>query len=311
MRRPWSAFWFMGLKTLSAVSIVVGVLPFLALQSWLFDLFSHFRIQLLAAQIGLLGLLALGRKFSWCIAVAVSLVANGYAVRSYLLPAAETTSSGHVIKVMTVNAWRGNRTFAGLVESIRREAPDVVVVQEYGPRAARGLAPLHSLYPYRFERPREDVWGLALLSRIPLRSAHEFSLGGSLGVDAVLAMNRGPVRVLGVHLRSPLSARAATEQDAQLEHLAAMARGSSEPVIVLGDFNLTPYSPRFARFKREARLQDTRAGRGPGISWPSYLPLLGIPIDHCFVSSDWRVLGQRRQKAFGSDHYPILFALGY
>jgi endonuclease/exonuclease/phosphatase (EEP) superfamily protein YafD len=39
------------------------------------------------------------------------------------------------------------------------------------------------------------------------------------------------------------------------------------------------------------------------------LPVLGIPIDHCLVSEEIRVIAHRRLPAFGSDHYPILAEL--
>jgi endonuclease/exonuclease/phosphatase (EEP) superfamily protein YafD len=39
------------------------------------------------------------------------------------------------------------------------------------------------------------------------------------------------------------------------------------------------------------------------------LPILGIPIDHCFVSPEIAVVADRGLPGFGSDHYPRLVEL--
>jgi endonuclease/exonuclease/phosphatase (EEP) superfamily protein YafD len=39
------------------------------------------------------------------------------------------------------------------------------------------------------------------------------------------------------------------------------------------------------------------------------LPIAAIPIDHCVVSKEFRVIAERRLPRIGSDHYPILTVL--
>jgi endonuclease/exonuclease/phosphatase (EEP) superfamily protein YafD len=95
----------------------------------------------------------------------------------------------------------------------------------------------------------------------------------------------------------------------QLEQLAGIAATAAEPLLVVGDFNLTPFSPRFANFLDAAGLRDALAGRGPSITWPSYFPLLGIAIDHCLLGPDWDSIAHRRQPNYGSDHYAIVVDL--
>jgi endonuclease/exonuclease/phosphatase family metal-dependent hydrolase len=56
-------------------------------------------------------------------------------------------------------------------------------------------------------------------------------------------------------------------------------------------------------------LRDPRAEFGLGFTWPTFFPLLGIPIDHCLVSADLGVAQYRRLADFGSDHYPVLARL--
>jgi endonuclease/exonuclease/phosphatase (EEP) superfamily protein YafD len=58
----------------------------------------------------------------------------------------------------------------------------------------------------------------------------------------------------------------------------------------------------------DAKLLDTRLGRGIQLSWPTskktFLPLL--PIDNCFVRGNVRVLDRNIGPSFGSDHFPII-----
>jgi len=106
-----------------------------------------------------------------------------------------------------------------------------------------------------------------------------------------------------------MSAADAAERHRQLEALATLAAERKEPTAICGDFNLTPYSPDFKVFARRSGMRDARAGHGPGITWPTSLPILGIPIDHCLVSPEIGVARFRRLPPFGSDHYPIAAAL--
>ena len=80
-------------------------------------------------------------------------------------------------------------------------------------------------------------------------------------------------------------------------------------MIIAGDFNVTPYSPVLVNWLERTTLTDARRGRGFGMSWPTSVPVLGIPIDHVFVSEDFLVDAHYYGPAFGSDHYPVLTRL--
>src|SRR5690606_33163560 len=128
-------------------------------------------------------------------------------------------------------------------------------------------------------------------------------------IDATLVAPAGALRLIGVHLRAPTDPRSAAERDRQLDALAALVARIDGPLVVAGDFNLTPYSPYFEDLVDATGLRDSRTGSGPGFTWPSFFPLLGVPIDHCLVSPDVHVAALRRLSAFGSDHYPIVVEL--
>jgi len=283
-------------------------MPLVALHSWIFDLFTHFRMQLLAGQALLALLLTLNRSFALGALIAAFAGANAYSLGTYLLPAAAAEGPGSVA-ILTANVFGRNREFGGLLDSIERTMPDIVVIQEYRPHSAKALAPLAKTYPYRLEIARDDNFGIALFSRYRLMEAKEVDLLGASAVDARLVIAGKAFRLVGVHLSTPVTREMTALRQGQLEAIAALIRDAREPVVVVGDFNLTPYSPYFVKFLEQTGLRDALAGNGPSITWPTFFPILGIPIDHCLVSADWDVVGYERGPAFGSDHYPITVAL--
>jgi endonuclease/exonuclease/phosphatase (EEP) superfamily protein YafD len=92
-----------------------------------------------------------------------------------------------------------------------------------------------------------------------------------------------------------------------------IADASGRPgTIVLGDFNLTPWSPRF----RDALARSGLTPAGDYRLWPRTFPAMpaarllfflsgGIPIDHVLVSGDLGVSRVVRGPFIGSDHYPV------
>jgi endonuclease/exonuclease/phosphatase (EEP) superfamily protein YafD len=59
----------------------------------------------------------------------------------------------------------------------------------------------------------------------------------------------------------------------------------------------------------DGRLHDAAAGRGWQATWPTFLPPLGIRIDHALVSGGIRVNSFQRGRLQGSDHRPIVVDL--
>jgi endonuclease/exonuclease/phosphatase (EEP) superfamily protein YafD len=78
-------------------------------------------------------------------------------------------------------------------------------------------------------------------------------------------------------------------------------------VVVLGDFNATPFSRILAMIVHKSDLR--RITSLP--SWPTYAELPQLAIDHIFLSRDVRVLQQPRiGRPSGSDHYPLTAVIG-
>lgn len=300
-----------GVAGLAAASIAVTLLGLAARSWWVAELFTHFRLQLVAGQLVLLAaLLGLGYRRT-ALALAACAVLNGWSLYPVAWPAGQAVAvaAGNELSVMTVNVSARNDRHEPLLAMIEHEQPDLILVVELTERWARRLTSLDTDYPHRELLPDAGAFGLALLSRHRLEIISTAMLGASGAIDARVHGPSGPFRVLGVHLLPPTSARGAAERNRQLAELAERRALIDEPLIVLGDFNLSPYSPYYAEWLAATELEDTLAGRGPSATWPSFMPVLGIPIDHCFVSAHFTSLERRHLPEFGSDHYPVLVRL--
>jgi endonuclease/exonuclease/phosphatase family metal-dependent hydrolase len=183
---------------------------------------------------------------------------------------------------------------------------------EVTPEWARALTALARDYPASHFVARQDPFGIGILSRMPMTTIETRDLRGAPAIDARLAVaGAGALRLIGVHLWPPVAARLAQERNAQLEELAGLVTGASEPLAVTGDFNITPYAPRMSAWLEQTGLTDPRRRHGFAVSWPVSFPLLGIPIDHSFVNEHVMASEPRHSAAFGSDHYAITTSLSF
>jgi endonuclease/exonuclease/phosphatase (EEP) superfamily protein YafD len=113
--------------------------------------------------------------------------------------------------------------------------------------------------------------------------------------------------VVGVHPASPSEdAEDSQERNHQLDHIGTTVKGVAGPVIVAGDFNVTPWSPHFRDLLATTGLRDAGAGQGWIPTWPIRLGPAGIPIDHILIRGQVAVAGLRRGPDIGSDHYPLV-----
>lgn len=297
------------LASAAAATALVSAAPMLAAHWWGFDLLSHFRAQYLGAQLILLTVLTFRRRWAWSVALVPFVTLNAAPLLPYW-PGVRVSAEGRPqLKIMSANVESDNTQHRSLLTLIARESPDVILLVEFNAGWAQAIEPLAERYAHQIRIPRADRFGIALLSRLPFEEQRSFDLLTTPAVEARVDVLGTRVRVLGVHLRPPTSQQWANERNEQLDALGDLLGASSEPTAVIGDFNVTPFSPYLSRMMREAALKDARRRRGLSFTWPTFLPVFGIPIDHCLVSEEFSVLEHRRGPAFGSDHYPIVVTL--
>jgi endonuclease/exonuclease/phosphatase (EEP) superfamily protein YafD len=303
------------LLTCTGVLVLAHLLPLGARLSWLIELTAHFRMQYLGATAVLLAALAVRAHWRAFVVLVAAGAVSGAAVAPYLpiesfdAASAAAESRGERIRVLTVNI--SFQQFSGrrLLEVVGEAAPDVVVAQELTPYAAEVLAELDKTFVYHLKMPADGAYGIAVWSRLELESTELFALGRRPAIEARVRSPSGTFTLIGVHLNAPTSPARAAARNRELEQLAARSASIMEPLVVAGDFNITPYSPFFRAWLDASGLTDSRRHRTLSVSWPVDLPVFGIPIDHVAVSPQFLILSHRRLPNFGSDHYGVLVDL--
>ena len=288
----------------------------LAPVGWPFELFAHFRWQVGVAALALL-LASLVLRRPWMMVVACvtvvmqwlpGILVSGRAVAHE--PAAQTCSDDP-LRVVTANAWLTNIDHAALVGWLRDSDADIIALQEITPRWASALEPLARIYPYRKVIPREDPYGIALLSRWPIVDVQtmDFSGDGMPSLVADVDVQGRKLRVIALHTRWPVTPELQAARDRTLEQAAALALTQPDATILLGDLNLTPYAPAFARLVSESGLQDALAGEAWRPTWQAGFWPLALPIDHVLVPRRGCVTGYEIGPYVGSDHRPVQVTL--
>ncbi len=296
------------LKALLIVWTAGGLLPLGARFWWGFEIFSHFRLQYLAIALLLLVLAFTRGQLVIGVLLAATMAVNAWPLLPDL-PRRAAAPTGPGLVLLNINVEARNAAHERVLERIRESGADVVTLIELSHGLDAKLVLLADLYPHRVSAPAAGNFGIAVLSRHPLRETTIFDLGPSPTIETVVETAGGAVRVLAIHTKPPVGAALARTRNEQLDALAGRIRASDGPLLVCGDFNLSPYSPWFGRFERESGTRSARRGRGLGISWPAFMPLLGTPIDHCFLRGMLVAASVERMAATGSDHYPVRVTL--
>lgn len=315
-----AAFWT--LVALAMPAFALTTLAYFSIAPALLAQLSPFRLQyaVLLAALALFALLL--RRRRWAALFAVFVAFNLWAaLRSAVPPLLQATeSAGAPLKILLANVLTSNPDPARLLALIAEEKPDVVGLLEVNRRWETQLrAALGADYPHVVYSPREDNFGLALLSREPLADSRlEFFADAELpSAAATVTLGDRSVRLLLTHPLPPGSALGVELRDKQLRELAGYARslrpsqtGPSQSLVLFGDFNATPWCPPMRRLLADADLRLASAGhRWPGASWPANVGFLGIPIDHVLTDDTLACVAYRVGPDIGSDHFPVIAEL--
>ena len=283
----------------------------LAPLGWPFELFAHFRVQYAAAAL-LLALLftVMQRPGPAAVAAALALFHATPLMRSALAHDPVADCNGPAVTVVTANVRYRNGDRQAFVDWLARNPADVVVVQELTSAWAEQLGGLVD-YPYGQLLVREDPYGIAVLSRRPPGSVRpaDFAGDGLPSLVAQLEIGGRTLMILGLHTHWPLLPRLARARDESLHRVAKLIRDEGLPAVALGDLNLTPYSPVYARFLGEAGLRDAMDGHGWKPTWQAGFWPLALRIDHVLVSPGLCVEHAEVGPDIGSDHRPVIARL--
>lgn len=299
--------------TLAGLLLFVSLVGFLGKLFWAFDLLSHFRVQYL--QLGLLVAgFCLWVRRNKCAVVLLLIAAFNYIfIYPFYLgkPAAPAPGAPKSTRIMHLNLNAANGNAEAVKQTVEQVNADLLVFAEVTPGWAFELSGLSERYPHHIVKPRENAFGIAILSRLPLSREREEILG-SAEVPSLLAtvhLPEGDLALIGTHPPPPFNAVFSAHRNNQFQALAAAVREQKDPVLLIGDLNCSPWSPHFRQLLSDAGLRNSMKGFGFQSTWPASNPFVRIPIDHALHDS--RVLIRNRivGSDVGSDHLPLILEI--
>ena len=224
-------------------------------------------------------------------------------------PSGADCDESECLTVITANVFGKSDAMVALLELSAREQADVVAINE---SINLILEPEYRPAFDRYEHLIHAAW-----ENMPSHMGNAITLATDQPVafqDRVLRRDTGRrayiladldeawagTRLIAAHAMTPVSPMGLETRNALLD-AAGQAAQESESFILMGDFNLTPWTPTFRKLPGQ-RAGDPRISR----TWPVTLGPFGIPIDHIMFSDDLELVETRVLEPIGSDHYPVL-----
>ena len=309
---PGFARRFLGL--LEAGTFLCILFPLLGLfgrYHWTLDLLTHFRIQYFATLAVCAIVCALSKRTRPALVSAAAAIILSATLVPYYFPRAADNGPGD-LKVISHNVFTANNRVDDVLAFLKQESADIVFLMEVNRHWAERLRSLSGIYPHIVERPREDNFGVMLLSKHPFL-AQDVRIFGSIPVPTIVAtidVHGSQLEFVGTHPTPPAGREGSLGRNGHLRELAqALAPPHPEALVLAGDLNTTPFSGVYTRFLRDSGLRDSSPGFGITPTWMRSSPWFAIPIDHLLLSEHLAVHDRRVGPACGSDHSPLIVEL--
>lgn len=296
-----------------ALAVAAIALPLIGRLAWLGELSSHFVVQYaVAAFILALALMVKNRPLLAASALVIGLLQVIRLVPLWTAPEVPTLSgSSERLTIVQLNVNIRHQDPSRVVEWVIAQDPDVVVLIEVTRAWSTPMAALRARYANALVGMPPDGSGIAVFAKGPQRVLRLESLGDAWCPVIVLEVpqSSGPssLALIATHLRSPITPSDGAARNRQLSALVRrIVGGGALQKIVVGDLNITRWSPLYTQLTDVAGVRDGQEGFGLGASWPSpFGRWLGIPIDQTLVSPGIRVVHRTVGPYLGSDHLPV------
>ena len=272
----------------------------------------------------LLGFIFLNRHWSWgtkllVVGLVSSLGLQAYFIYPYTsLPAkvvpsinSNSASDASTVSLLIANVYMYNRKANAFLDIVQEADPDMVLVMETDQWWMDAIQPLQNQYAYHHEYPTSNTYGMGLYSRFPMLDMQtEFFQHDSVpSFHTQVQLPSGRTFMFhGVHPVPPVHSEHpdnAGEKEIEIIKVGQMITQEQQPAIVAGDFNDVAWSHTSRLFHTEGQLYDTRIGRGLYSSFDATSSIMRWPLDHIYVTKEFKMITLQRLDKFGSDHFPI------
>jgi endonuclease/exonuclease/phosphatase family metal-dependent hydrolase len=227
---------------------------------------------------------------------------------------------GPQVRVLTYNINWGGGGAALAAQAIRDSGADIVCLQETTPEWEQFLRrTLARDYPFMEFRQSQGRMGggLGFLTKLPAREIAYVpsDTGWFDGWITKFETPLGPVQVINIHLRPPVSDSGSfvsgyfTTGDDRLREMERFyaQREPALPTVVMGDFNDGEKSSvvRWLEGKEFTNALPQFDRRSPTWQWQTSVVTLRRRMDHILYSREFDCASARVMRTGASDHFPV------
>lgn len=312
----------------SALLVLFSIMPLIKNDYWTFRVFDYPRLQKFVLTVVCFILIVILYEGNDIIFWILTLIMAGNAAfLLYNILPFTILSKKHVLKasvykdgeglsVMIANVYQDNTNTTGCLNEIKKADPDIVLLLETNNKWKEGTDALEKNYLFHVKIPKENTYGMLLYSKLELIDAQvKYLVEDDIpSIHTQVKLQNGKIiRLYCLHPTPPVPNEnlRSTERDKELLLVADMAKNAKTPVIVIGDLNDVAWSYTTELFLKMSGLLDPRRGRGFFNSFHAHYPFMRFPLDHAFISTEFKLRSIKRLNNFGSDHFPIYLDVQY
>lgn len=217
---------------------------------------------------------------------------------TYIQTAEASDAGVQSVKVAFFNKLFSNKDYKEIDKTLNTIKPDIIGFSEMKLADKSKIASL-STYRCSLSKNARDGATISLFSKYPCQINNEFD--STYVLSATMQMHGKTHKVFVIHPVPPSTQAWVTERNNELGYLADyVATLPENEVIIMGDFNVSPWSRAFSQISSLAQIKNVARGMGIYSTWHG--PFLRTQIDHIFVPMTATVESFDTIRVKGSDH---------
>ncbi|MEO0840859.1 MAG: endonuclease/exonuclease/phosphatase family protein [Cyanobacteria bacterium J06643_5] len=321
-------FWT---NVLSGLAVIATTLSLAGKLWWVFALMEHLRVQYsLILVIALFVRVITSRKRinTWNILCLIALIVNLIFIFPLFIPPngiSTQASNTPEQKIRLIHATLDNKKplAAKAIKYLNNQETEILFLLEVTPQSLIQLRRGLTNYRLIAAQPKYISHGIAWFIRKEKTQSIQVKKFGFISLPkdnhrpllkATISYNDRKIVLLCFHVISPQYAKAVAYQRVEFDALADWSqrtlKNSKQDLIVIGDFNSTPWYGSFRQLVSKSGLINSQRGFGIQTTWNSLLPpVFRIPIDHCLHSKSLTTIKRFIGSDIGSDHLPLFVEL--
>ncbi len=277
-----------------------------------------------------------GVIYSLSIILSINLIHGFLETTQYLsqrgLTSHNVKTATESLKIASFNKWLNNENYSQIASQVKTVNPDLLILIEHRNDPSgedKFWSYIQNLYDYRYITDCREMdmnydyclnyfGGWAIYSKKPFQ-ANSYVIGDRF-IEFNLNYNNHQIKVFTVHFTAPTTPKSLNSRKKQedgLQEKLDRLNLDEQKVIVLGDFNRSPWSGSYKKFKFENKyLYDTsRIENKLVFTWCfegyHYPDFLCSQLDYIYTSAKFTTEDFGVIKFEGSDHHLIYAELSF